>query len=86
MINTNSSEIIHVIRVQLDYRLGDNMQSEQFLGLTKRQSYDLAEKLGLMVRIIRMGEKPLLPYPNDVRDDRICLELDERRVSKAVVQ
>lgn len=59
---------------------------EQFIGLTKRQSYELAERLGLMPHLVRMDERMLFGYPNDVRDDRICLEFDLRKVSKARVQ
>jgi len=62
------------------------MNTEQFLGLTKRQSYSLAEKLGLMPHLVRMDERKLFGYPEDKRDDRVCLEFDSRKVTKATLQ
>ena len=62
------------------------MNAEQFLGLTKRQSYELAERLGLMPHLVRIDDRNLFGYPDDQREDRICLELDSRRVTKATIQ
>ena len=60
--------------------------SERFIGLTKRQSYTLAERLNLIPHLVRMDERQLFGYPEDTRDDRVCLEFDERKVSRATIQ
>ena len=62
------------------------MTSEKFLGLPKKDAQDLAEKLNMIFRTIRINEKNFFTYPEDERDDRICVEIDNGIVTKALLQ
>lgn len=60
---------------------------QQFTGLTKKRAQDLAEKLNVIFRLIRIDDKPFLPFPDpsDKRDDRVCVEIDKTFVTKVTV-
>ena len=61
--------------------------AEQFKGLSKKQAQQLAEVKNLIFRLIRIGEEQYYSYPEDQRDDRVCVEIDDNgQVVKAVVQ
>jgi hypothetical protein len=62
------------------------MESEQFVGMTKRDAQNYAENRNLIFRLIRVDDKNFFPYPEDNREDRICVEIDSGRISKAVIQ
>ena len=62
------------------------MDSEQFLGLTKNGAQNLAEVNNLIFRLIRIDDKNMFGYPEDNRDDRICIEIEKGAVVKAVLQ
>jgi hypothetical protein len=62
------------------------MKVEKFLGLTKKQAQDLSEKLNLIFRLIKSDNKDFFSYPEDKREDRICVELVDGLVSKASIQ
>lgn len=62
------------------------MDSEIFLGLPKRSAQELAETYNLLFRLIRIDDKPFFPYPDDIREDRICVEIQSGKVVKAVIQ
>jgi hypothetical protein len=58
---------------------------DQFLGLTKKRAQDKAEVLNLVFRLIRINNENFLPYPEDKRTDRICVEIDDGAVTKATI-
>lgn len=62
------------------------MNAQEFMGLTKKRSQDLAEKRNLIFYLIRSDNEMFLPYPTDKRDDRICVELENGKVVQAVIQ
>ena len=63
------------------------MKKEDFIGLTKKGAQNLAEAKNLIFRLIKKGDEKYLDYPEDTRDDRVCIELDkEGHVTEATFQ
>jgi hypothetical protein len=62
------------------------MNPDKFIGLGKKDAQNLAEAYNMIFRIIRVDDKDMFSYPEDNRDDRICIEIDHGKVSKATVQ
>lgn len=62
------------------------MKAEDFIGLSKKESQDLCERKNFLYRLIRINDKPYFSYPSDVRPDRVCVELENGKVVKAVFQ
>lgn len=60
--------------------------ANKFVGLTKMEARRLAENHNLIFRLIRNNKEKFFDYPEDMRDDRICVELNNGAVVKAVVQ
>lgn len=56
-----------------------------FIGQTKKGSQNIAEARGLVYRLIRIDRESYMPYPDDIRDDRVCIEIDNGKVSKAKI-
>ena len=48
----------------------------QFIGLSKKASQDLAEQCNFIFYLIRIDDKEFFPYPNDKRNDRVCIEIE----------
>ena len=61
-------------------------KAEDYIGLTKRSSQDKAERDSLVFRLIRIDKEDFLSYPDDERTDRICVEIDDGKVSKATIK
>lgn len=57
-----------------------------FLGMGKRESQNRAELLNLIYRLIRVDDRQMQGYPADTREDRVCIEIDNLQVTKAVIQ
>ena len=62
------------------------MDTSCYLGLSKKDSQNTAEKLNHIYRLIRVDDKPMFSYPEDKRDDRICVEIEKGVVVKAIIQ
>jgi len=62
------------------------MKVEDFLGLSKKRAQDLAESKNLIFRLIKIDDENFLSYPEDVRDDRLCVEIEKGQVKKASIQ
>lgn len=60
--------------------------ADDFLGLSKKSAQNKAEALNLIFRLIRIDAEKYYEYPEDTRTDRICVELDSGKVTKASVQ
>jgi len=62
------------------------MNSEQFLGLAKKDAQNLADRMNLIFRLIRIGDKEFFKYPEEEsRGDIVCIEIDQSRVVKATI-
>jgi hypothetical protein len=59
---------------------------KQFLKLSKKSAQDKSERMNLIFRLIRIDQNQFLSYPEDKREDRICIEIDKGEVTKAVIQ
>ena len=64
------------------------MQAQDFLSLSKKRAQDLAESKYMIFHLIRIDDERFFSYPSeeDKRFDRICVEIDQGKVSKAVIQ
>lgn len=62
------------------------MKEEDFLGLTKRGAQNLAEQRNLIFRLIKIDSEEFLSYPEDARDDRVCVEIQSGKVTRATFQ
>lgn len=64
--------------------------ASDFLGLTKKGAQNLAEARNMIFRLIRIDAEHYYKYPKDVpeetRTDRICVEIDDGKVSKATLE
>lgn len=58
---------------------------DKFIGLTKKQAQNKAEAMNLIFRLIRIDQEKYFEYPEDVRTDRICIEIDNTFVTKAKI-
>jgi hypothetical protein len=70
----------------LEKKETNKMNSEQFLGLGKKDAQNLADRMNLIFRLIRIGEKEFFTYPEgEGRGDVVCIEMDNLKVTKAVI-
>lgn len=60
--------------------------ADTFVGLTKKGAQNKAEEMNLIFRLVRIDGADFLGYPEDTRDDRICVEIDNGSVTKATIQ
>jgi len=62
--------------------------ADNFMGLTKKRAQDLAEAKSMIFRLISIDGDSFLPYPEmtDKREDRICVEIENSKVIKAIIQ
>lgn len=58
----------------------------EFIGLSKKQAQDKAEARNLIFRLIKIDGKDFFDYPEDTRDDRICVEVENGKVCKAIIK
>ena len=62
------------------------MSSEQFIGLGKKDAQNLADRMNLIFRLIRIGDKEFFEYPEDEgRGDVVCVEIEKSKVVKATI-
>lgn len=59
--------------------------TDEFIGLTKKQAQDKAESKNLIFRLIKINGRDFFDYPEETRTDRICIEIENDRVSKATL-
>lgn len=62
------------------------MNADKFLGLTKKGAQNLAESSNLIFRLIKVDGQDFLAYPDDERTDRVCVEIENGKVTKANIQ
>jgi hypothetical protein len=61
------------------------INTKAYLGLGKRTAQNKAEGENLIFRLVRVDQETILGYPEDFRDDRLCVEIDNEKVTKAVL-
>lgn len=57
----------------------------KYLNLPKKDAQNLAERQNLIFRLISIDGEPYFAYPEDKRDDRICVEIENGKVTKATI-
>lgn len=64
-----------------------DIKVEEFIGLDKKSAQNKADKLSLIFFLIRIDNKNYFSYPKkeDKRDDRLCVEIDKRKVTSATI-
>jgi len=62
------------------------MKAEDFMNLSKKKAQDLAEAKNMVFRLIKKDDEDFLPYPEDIRNDRVCVEIRDLKVIKATIQ
>jgi hypothetical protein len=62
------------------------MDTNMFIGLSKKRAQDIAESKNVVFRLIRIDDESFFPYPDDTRDDRVCVEIESGKVVKATIQ
>ncbi len=62
------------------------LNADKYLGMTKKGAQGAAESANLIFRLIRVDGEDFLSYPEDKRDDRLCVEIDNGKVTKATIQ
>ena len=60
--------------------------SNDFIGLSKTGGQDLAEKRNMIFHLVRIDDEMFFDYPSEVRDDRVCIEIEQGKVVKASIQ
>lgn len=56
------------------------------LGMGKRQSQNKVEAMNMIYRLICVDGESIQSYPEDVRSDRVCVEIENGKVVKVTVQ
>jgi len=62
------------------------MNHVDFLGLSKKSAQDRAENMNLIFRLIKVDGEDFFAYPEDIRHDRLCVEIENGKVVKASFQ
>lgn len=55
-----------------------------FIGLSKKAAQNLSEKSNLIFRLIKVDGEDFFSEPTDKVNDRICIWIDNGKVTKAV--
>lgn len=61
------------------------MNAEKFVGLSKKAAQNLAEENNMIFRLVSVDGKQYLGRPTDTRDDRVCIEINDRLVTSATI-
>jgi len=62
------------------------MDSNVFLGLSKKRGQDLAESLNVVFQLIRIDQEEYFSYPSEQeRSDRVFIEIEQGKIVKATV-
>jgi hypothetical protein len=62
------------------------MDAAQFIGMSKKGAQDAVEAKNMIFRLIRINAQSFYDYPDEPRTDRVCIEIDNGKVTKAVIQ
>lgn len=62
------------------------MDTQAFIGMGKRRAQNEAEARNLIFRLVSVDGEKVLGYPeDDPREDRVCVEIENDKVSKATI-
>lgn len=61
------------------------MNADQFLGMSKKRCQDFCEAKNMIFRLISVDGESFFSYPEDRRDDRVCVEIEKGKVVKALI-
>jgi len=59
--------------------------ANKYIGLAKKSAQDRADRDNLIYRLVSVDGEKRLGYPEDERDDRICVEIENRVIVKAII-
>lgn len=62
------------------------VKAEDFLNLDKKQAQDKCDRTNMLFRLISINGESYFSYPEDVRTDRVCIEITGNKVTKATIQ
>ncbi len=62
------------------------MKVEDYIGLHKKAAQNLSERHNMIFRLISIDGEPFFEHPEDKRDDRVCVEIENGKVVKASFQ
>jgi hypothetical protein len=62
------------------------MEASNFIGLSKTSAQNLCEAQSFIFRLISVDGEAFFAYPDDARTDRVCIEIEKGKVSKASIQ
>jgi len=59
---------------------------KDFIGLSKKSAQNLAEAKNMIFRLVRIDDQRFLDYPEETLYDRVCIEIDNGKVTKAMIK
>lgn len=60
--------------------------SNEFIGMSKVGAQNRAESKNWVFRLVSVNGEVFLGYPEDTRDDRVCVEIVNGKVVKAEIR
>jgi hypothetical protein len=60
--------------------------ASEFLGMSKHRAQDLAEYRSFVFRLVSIDGEKYLGYPEDVRTDRVCVEIVNGKITIALMR
>jgi hypothetical protein len=60
--------------------------AQEYLGLTKKMGQDKAEGKNMIFRLIRIDGESYFPYVDEIRADRVCVEIDNGKITVATIR
>jgi len=72
-MNTTSSKI-------------EKVKADDFLGKSKKGAQDYAELKNMIFRLISIDGEPFFSLPEDIRIDRVCVDIVNGKVVKASIR
>lgn len=63
------------------------MNADAFLGLSKKRAQDVAEGKNMIFRLISIDGEQFFHYPgpDDIRTDRVCVEIENGKIVRATI-
>lgn len=62
------------------------MEATDIIGLGKKRAQNIVEEKNMIFRLIRVDQEQYQSYPDDVRTDRVCVEIDNEKITKATIR
>ena len=61
-------------------------ETSEFVGLSKKRCQDFCEAHSLIFRLLSVDGEPFFSMPEDIRTDRVCVDIVDEKVVSAVIQ